>query len=160
MCKHRLPGSSDEAQAEFVRRWIQSHMDDSRTIIGKPLLITEFGKSSRSPNFNVGSRDGYFDEIFGDVYKCAMSGGACGGALFWQVMGLGMESWSDGYEVVLENSPSTAEIVSRQSSRISSLNGNKNGRSWIGLVIIKDYVTDWKYKKLYDCISICLRENV
>lgn len=99
-------------------------MDDSKSTIGKPLVVAEFGKSSRSPNFSVGARDVYFDQIFNDVYKCATSGGACGGALFWQVMGLGMESWSDGYEVVLENSPSTAALISHQSARIQSLNRN------------------------------------
>ncbi|KAG6400822.1 hypothetical protein SASPL_137665 [Salvia splendens] len=30
-----------------------------------------------------------------------------------------METWSDGYEVVLENSPSTAALITHQSHRIS-----------------------------------------
>lgn len=125
MCKCRLPGANDEAQAEFVSKWIRSHVDDTQTVVGKPLVVAEFGKSSKSPNFSVGSRDGYFNGIYNDVYKCATSGGPCGGAMFWQVMALGMESWGDGYELVLENSPSTAAVISHQSRRISTIHRNK-----------------------------------
>ncbi|KAI3444959.1 hypothetical protein Pfo_001624 [Paulownia fortunei] len=117
-----VPGSNDEVQAEFVEKWIHAHIDDSKSILGKPLLVTEFGKSSRSGGYNVGARDRYFGSIFNSVYSCARSGGPCGGALFWQVMAQGMENWSDGYEVVLEQSPSTAAVVYQQSRRISSLN--------------------------------------
>ncbi|KAI3444958.1 hypothetical protein Pfo_001623, partial [Paulownia fortunei] len=117
-----VPGSNDEVQAEFVEKWIQAHIDDSKSILGKPLMVTEFGKSSRSGGYNVGARDRYFGSIFNSVYSCARSGGPCGGALFWQVMAQGMENWSDGYEVVLEQCPSTAAVVYQQSRRISSLN--------------------------------------
>ncbi|XP_057807184.1 mannan endo-1,4-beta-mannosidase 4-like isoform X2 [Salvia miltiorrhiza] len=120
-----LPGADEQAQAEFVRKWMRSHVDDSQTAVGKPLVVAEFGKSSKSANFSVGSRDGYFWGIYNDVYKCAAGGGPCGGALFWQLMASGMESWSDGYEVVLQNSPSTAALISQQSRRISSLRSNE-----------------------------------
>ncbi|KAL8532370.1 hypothetical protein ACS0TY_008822 [Phlomoides rotata] len=114
-----VPGSNDEVQDEFVQKWIQEHIDDSKKILGKPLLVTEFGKSS---GYDVAKRDAYLAEIFNSVYSCARSGGPCGGALFWQVMALGMENWSDGYEVVLEQSPSTANVIDQQSRRITSLN--------------------------------------
>ncbi|KAL9152148.1 hypothetical protein ABFS82_11G100600 [Erythranthe guttata] len=115
-------GSNDEIQAEFVDKWIQTHIDDSKSIIGKPFMVTEFGKSSKLSGYNIGARDKYFGKIFDRVYSCARSDGPCGGALFWQVMALGMENWSDGYEVVLEQSPSTVGVISQQSRRISSLN--------------------------------------
>ncbi|KAG8373476.1 hypothetical protein BUALT_Bualt11G0028200 [Buddleja alternifolia] len=84
----RVSGN-DEVQAEFVNKWIQAHINDSK----------------------VDS-------------DCARIGGPCGGAIFWQVMAQGMENWSDGYEVVLEQSPSTTNIINPQSRRISSLNNN------------------------------------
>ncbi|KAL7135448.1 hypothetical protein ABFS83_11G097100 [Erythranthe nasuta] len=117
-----VPGSSDEVQAEFVHKWIQTHIDDSKSVIGKPIMVTEFGKSSRSSGYNVEARDNYFSNIFNSVYSCARTGGPCGGALFWQVMAQGMGDWSDGYEVVLEQSPSTIGVISQQSRQISSLN--------------------------------------
>ncbi|KAK6162896.1 hypothetical protein DH2020_002737 [Rehmannia glutinosa] len=117
-----VPGANEEGQAEFVEKWIQAHIDDSKSILGKPLLVTEFGKSSRSAGYTIGARDTYLGNVFNSVYSCARTGGPCGGALFWQVMAQGMENWSDGYEVVLELSPSTAAVVYQQSRQIASLN--------------------------------------
>ncbi|KAK4430425.1 putative mannan endo-1,4-beta-mannosidase 9 [Sesamum alatum] len=117
-----VPGSNDEAQEEFVEKWIQTHIDDSESILRKPLVVSEFGKSSRSSGYTVEARDRYFGLIFNRVYGCARRRGPCGGALFWQVMAEGMENWSDGYEVVLEQSATTAGVIDQQSRRISSLN--------------------------------------
>ncbi|KAK6154129.1 hypothetical protein DH2020_013768 [Rehmannia glutinosa] len=102
-------------QYEFAEKWIETHVNDSKSILGKPLPVTEFGKSSGSSGYNVGARDRYLGNIFNSVYNCARTNGPCGGALFWQVMAQGMENWSDGYEVVLEQSPSTAAVVYQQS---------------------------------------------
>ncbi|XP_073004216.1 putative mannan endo-1,4-beta-mannosidase 9 [Typha latifolia] len=117
-----VSGSSDQAQVAFVKSWIQSHTQDAATVLRKPLMLTEFGKSSKSYGYNVGMRDSYFDTVYDAIYESARAGGPCAGALFWHVMAQGMESWSDGYEVVFSQSPSTTRVISQQSSRISSLN--------------------------------------
>ncbi|KAK6150311.1 hypothetical protein DH2020_015243 [Rehmannia glutinosa] len=74
----------------------------------------------------VGARDGYFSDIFNNVIVCARRGGPCGGTIFWQLMTQGMENFADGYEVILQQSPSTARVINRQSRRISSLNNGRN----------------------------------
>lgn len=66
-------------------------------------------------------RDSYFEGLYDTIYTCARNGGACGGGIFWQVMAQGMEGWADGYEVVLDQSPSTVGVISQQSHRLSSL---------------------------------------
>jgi mannan endo-1,4-beta-mannosidase len=114
------PRLSDEDKAEFAEEWIKAHIEDSNLVLGKPLLVTEFGKSRRNEG-DIGKRGDYFENIFNMVYKSARNGGSCSGALFWQLMTPGMESWSDGYEVVLEQSPSTASIINQQSRNIASL---------------------------------------
>ncbi|KZV24756.1 mannan endo-1,4-beta-mannosidase 9 [Dorcoceras hygrometricum] len=116
-----VSGATDEAQTEFVEKWISAHNLDSKTILRKPLMVTEFGKTSRSSGFSVAARDSYFGTIFNSVYSCARSGGPCGGALFWQVMAEGMENCSDGYEIVLEQSPTTVAVINQQSARIASI---------------------------------------
>lgn len=117
-----MSGASDDVQAKFVEKWIEAHVEDSQSVLGKPIMVTEFGKSSRSSGYTVGVRDLYLGNVFNSVYNCAREGGPCGGALFWQVMAVGMENWSDGYEVYLERSPSTLAVIDQQSRRISSLN--------------------------------------
>ncbi|KAL6518657.1 hypothetical protein OROGR_019159 [Orobanche gracilis] len=119
-----LPQSNDTVQAQFVTQWLQQHIHDCKSFLRKPLLITEFGKSSESPNYNVRARDGYFSDIFNTVFSCASSGGPCGGTLFWQLMSMGMENSWDGYHVVLQQDHSTAAVIISQSWRISSLNAH------------------------------------
>ncbi|KAL6976529.1 mannan endo-1,4-beta-mannosidase [Sarracenia purpurea var. burkii] len=117
-----ISGSDDQAQATFVDNWIQSHIRDSDSVLRKPLLLTEFGKSKKSAGYSGGATDKYYETIYTAVYRCAKSGGACGGELFWQLMASGMDNFRDGYEVVLDESPSTAAIISKQSRRLSALN--------------------------------------
>nr|XP_043609589.1 putative mannan endo-1,4-beta-mannosidase 9 [Erigeron canadensis] len=116
-----VPGASDEARDEFVKKWITSHIDDCKSVIGKPLLIAEFGRSSNTAGYKVEQRDAYFSSIFNMAYESAKSGGSCSGTTFWQVMAQGMENWGDGYQVVLEQNPSTAALIGKQSKKIASL---------------------------------------
>ncbi|CAI9102627.1 OLC1v1000924C1 [Oldenlandia corymbosa var. corymbosa] len=114
--------SDEAAQAQFVERWIKAHIEDSASVLGKPLMLTEFGKSSRSSGYQVAVRDAYFSNIYDTLYSCAKSpSGVCGGSCFWQVMAPGMENWGDGYEVFMDQSPSTMAVVAKQSSRLESL---------------------------------------
>lgn len=115
------PSADEEGRAEFVKDWIQAHIEDSKSVLGKPIVLSEFGKSSRTAGYNVGLRDSYFSELYDTIYSCARNGGPCGGGIFWQVMAEGMEGWADGYEVVLDQSPSTVGVIDQQSRRLSNL---------------------------------------
>ncbi|KAL7602412.1 hypothetical protein Lser_V15G26137 [Lactuca serriola] len=121
-----VPGASDEARAKFVEKWINAHIEDCDSILRKPLLIAEFGKSSWSSGYTVEARDEYFGGIFNMAYESARNRGSCSGTTFWQVMAEGMDNWGDGYQVVLDQNPSTAAIIAKQSQRISSLNSSTN----------------------------------
>ncbi|XP_022757678.1 mannan endo-1,4-beta-mannosidase 4 [Durio zibethinus] len=113
--------SSDEAQLAFVDKWIQAHILDSNSVLKKPLVIGEFGKSSKLPGYSLEKRNCYFQRIYNAIYSSARSGGSFAGGLFWQLMSVGMDNMADGYQVVLEQSPSTANIIARQSHKLSSL---------------------------------------
>ncbi|XP_015070753.2 mannan endo-1,4-beta-mannosidase 4-like [Solanum pennellii] len=115
-----LPGSTPEAQDQWASQWIQAHIDDSK-LLKKPILIGEFGKSSNTTGYNIKMRDNYFGKIYGNIFNCAKNGGPCGGGLFWQLLDQGMENYGDGYEVVLQVSPSTDRVILLQSLRLSKL---------------------------------------
>jgi mannan endo-1,4-beta-mannosidase len=70
----------------------------------------------------VSVRDSYLRTIYDVIYASARAGGPSAGGLFWQVMTQGMDGWSDGYEVVFSQSPSTASVIAQQSRRIAGLN--------------------------------------
>ncbi|KAJ6710187.1 MANNAN ENDO-14-BETA-MANNOSIDASE 1 [Salix koriyanagi] len=117
-----LLNSSEDEQASFVDRWIEAHIQDSSSVLGKPLIIAEFGRSSKLPGYSQQKRDSYFVKIYSDIYSSVTGGGPFSGGLFWQLMAQGMESWGDGYEVVLEDCPSsTANIIDLQSRKLQSL---------------------------------------
>ncbi|KAG5566411.1 hypothetical protein RHGRI_002103 [Rhododendron griersonianum] len=117
-----MQGSKKEEQSAFVEKWIRTHIADSNSLLKKPLLLAEFGKSSKSAGYSVGARDEYYQYIYNTVFGCIKSGGPLGGGLFWQLMASGMDSFRDGYEVVLDECPSTAAIIYQQSRRLSAIN--------------------------------------
>ncbi|XAR59604.1 Mannan endo-1,4-beta-mannosidase [Bertholletia excelsa] len=114
-------GSNEGEAAAFVDRWIQAHINDSERVLGKPLILAEFGKSSRSAGYSVSSRDEYFQHIYDLIYDSARADGPCGGELFWQLMPPGMDSFRDGYEVVFQENPSTSDLIAQEARKLSAL---------------------------------------
>ncbi|XP_010911540.2 mannan endo-1,4-beta-mannosidase 1 [Elaeis guineensis] len=104
---------SDDAQMAFLRSWIQSHIDDAGATLGKPLMITEFGRKTE--------RDSFYWAVYNMIYNSARAGGPCTGGLFWQMLAQGMDNFRDGYEIIFSESPSMASIISQQSHMIASL---------------------------------------
>lgn len=113
--------SSEADQNAFVDRWIQVHIQDSDSVLQKPLIIGEFGRNFNLPVYIVEKRDGYFRKIYNDIYNSSMSGDPFTGGIFWQLLPSGLEELGDGYQVVLEESPSTANVIAEQSRSLSSL---------------------------------------
>lgn len=121
MMFHRLKNASEKVQAEFVDKWVSTHIEDSRSTLQKPMMVAEFGRSSKVQGYSVGKRDSYFKKMYDSIYSSASTGGSCAGGIFWQLMDEGMSSMGDGYEVVLQDSPSTATIIAAQSHKMSAL---------------------------------------
>ncbi|XP_020212509.1 mannan endo-1,4-beta-mannosidase 1 [Cajanus cajan] len=114
-----LPGSNEAAQVAFVDKWVESHIHDAKNVLGKPIVVGEFGKSSKLSS--MVERDSYMNKMYSAIYNSASSGGPCAGGLFWQLMAQGMDSFRDGYEVIFEESPSTTRIIEQQSHKMSSI---------------------------------------
>ncbi|XXG78842.1 hypothetical protein AAC387_Pa09g0018 [Persea americana] len=117
-----LSGSNEQAQNAFLQRWLQAHIQDADSVLRKPLIITEFGKSSKVSGYSTSQRDFFSGTVYNIIYASARRGGSCAGGLFWQLMVQGMDNMSDGYEIIFAQSPSTARIISQQSQKLSTLN--------------------------------------
>ncbi|KAL6008996.1 hypothetical protein ACLOJK_022223 [Asimina triloba] len=111
--------SGDESS--FLGSWMESHIQDSARVLRKPILITEFGKSSRDGGYSTNVRDNFLGVVFNAVYGSARSGGPCAGALFWHVLAQGMDNFRDGYEIIFAECPSTTDVISQQSHKLSAL---------------------------------------
>ncbi|VFQ77330.1 unnamed protein product [Cuscuta campestris] len=57
-----VSGETDEAQMEFMDQWMTSHLEDAKTILKKPLVLAEFGKSSRDSGFSIKVRDSIYPQ--------------------------------------------------------------------------------------------------
>lgn len=48
----------------------------------------------------------------------ASRGGVAAGGMFWQLLTEGLDSYRDGYDIVLSESPSIAALISQQSKQL------------------------------------------
>ncbi|XP_058077402.1 mannan endo-1,4-beta-mannosidase 4-like [Magnolia sinica] len=117
-----LADSSEEDRLNFLHTWSEAHIQDSIMVLKRPLLLTEFGKSSKASGYTINKRDAVFETHYDIIYSSANSGGPYAGGLFWQLLDPGMDYMRDGFEVIIPDSPSTANIIAQQSKKISALN--------------------------------------
>ncbi|KAK4394317.1 Mannan endo-1,4-beta-mannosidase 7 [Sesamum angolense] len=108
-----LSSSDDQKQLSFLSNWL-----DAQFNLHKPLLITEFGKSWRDPGFSPYERDTLFNTVYSKIYASARRGGAAAGGLFWQLLAEGMDSFRDGYEIILDENSSTANVIAQQAHKL------------------------------------------
>lgn len=115
---HRLSGSGYEEQLSFLRGWLNDHIQDAQNTLHKPLLLAEFGISTKNFGSNSNLRDRFFDTVYSAIYSSASGGGAAAGGLFWQLLAQGMDSFRDGYEIIVGESPSTDTLIAQQSQKL------------------------------------------
>ncbi|KAL9461623.1 hypothetical protein AB3S75_004589 [Citrus x aurantiifolia] len=113
-----LSSSNDRDQLSFLNNWLDTHIQDAQHILRKPILLAEFGKSRKDPGYSTYQRDVMFNTVYYKIYSSAKRGGAAAGGLFWQLLTEGMEAFRDGYEIVLSQSPSTANVITQQAHKL------------------------------------------
>ncbi|KAI9109661.1 hypothetical protein K1719_019291 [Acacia pycnantha] len=116
-----LSSTNDQYQLSFVNNWLGAHFLDSQYALRKPVIVAEFGKSWKDSGYSTYKRDQIFNSVYNKIYASAKRGGAAGGALFWQLLTEGMESFQDGYGVMLGQSSSTANVIAQQSHKLHLL---------------------------------------
>jgi mannan endo-1,4-beta-mannosidase len=105
-------------------------------VLQKPLLVVEFGKSRRDPGYGSDARrDAVFGTVYAKVYQSARAAGLPAGALFCQLLAVGMDSYGDGYEVVLGRAPSsTAGVIARRPGHVGGVDAAMMRRGCGGAV--------------------------
>ncbi|XVF63817.1 hypothetical protein PTKIN_Ptkin09bG0117000 [Pterospermum kingtungense] len=114
-----LQNSNDESQIAFLNNWLNNHIQDAQNILKKPLLFAEFGKSLKTAGPN--QRDELFNTVYTAIYSSARGGGAAVGGLFWQLLAQGMDSFRDGYEVIMSEGTSTIDIITQESQKLNRI---------------------------------------
>ena len=83
------------------------------------MLVAEFGWNKSRIDTNT--RDQLIGTVYSGIYSSARRGGAAAGGLIWQLLASGQDSFRDGYETVLSQSPSTAGVIVGQSRSLTQL---------------------------------------
>ncbi|KAL0332913.1 UNVERIFIED_CONTAM: Mannan endo-1,4-beta-mannosidase 7 [Sesamum calycinum] len=68
--------------------------------------------------FQPYERDTLFNTVYSKIYASARRGGAAAGGLFWQLLAEGMDSFRDGYEIILDENSSTANVIAQQAHKL------------------------------------------
>ncbi|KAK9757679.1 hypothetical protein RND81_01G178800 [Saponaria officinalis] len=116
-----LQNSDGNAQLTFLKQWVEKHIEDSQNIIQKPVIFAEFGKSYKVSGYSQADRDQFYRIIYSDIYASASKRGSASGGLLWQVLAEGMDSYRDGYEIVLKDGGSLGTLISEESHKLSKL---------------------------------------
>lgn len=112
---------NNTVELEFLKRWVNDHIQDAQQVLKKPILLTEWGKSLSDPGHNITQRDALLNETYSAIYESASSGGAAVGGMFWQQLVEGMDSYRDGYEIILSEPSTTVKLISDHAEKQSHL---------------------------------------
>jgi mannan endo-1,4-beta-mannosidase len=100
---------------EKTMLWTSDHVDDTEELLGKPLVLEEFGKYRP-----LSERNQFFQGWYDVIYEGASEGLAAGGSLFWILYHEDYPDY-DGFGVYYPADSSTVEIIETEASRIDSL---------------------------------------
>ncbi|XP_066334408.1 mannan endo-1,4-beta-mannosidase 3-like [Miscanthus floridulus] len=118
-----LWGSAAHTQLAFLRNWTRSHARDTELYLGKPLLVTEYGKFlwEGIAGANRTQRDYFLRLVLDSIYASAARGGPLVGGAFWQLLDGGMDTLRDGYEIILPEDQLAATIIGNHSRQLAQL---------------------------------------
>ncbi|ESQ48947.1 hypothetical protein EUTSA_v10020842mg [Eutrema salsugineum] len=118
-----FPNIDEKSRSDYLRKWLEGHIEDAQNILKKPLILGEFGKPTTTPGYTQAQRDAVFNATFDIIYASAQKGGPAAGALFWHLISDGMNNFKDGLSIVLSDKSSTVNIIGQQSRKLGLIGG-------------------------------------
>lgn len=121
------PIGSTSAAMTKAERYLQQRMDDARDVLGKPLMMDEFGIPR--DNFGTGTSGGpttVREQFFRDLYYQTCAGSAAGGGAFagtalWMILDDPTASWDDGNGVFLPQDAALDAIITSHAQYLAGL---------------------------------------
>ncbi|KAK9664209.1 hypothetical protein RND81_14G026100 [Saponaria officinalis] len=118
-----------DEKLEFVKKWMSSHIEDGEKQLKKPVVLSEFGLSSHTKDFEPSHRDKLIKVVYEITYKSAKKNSAGAGSLIWQFLVKGMEDYNDDFGVIPWEMQSIYDLIVAQSCRLTRLGGPSDVKS-------------------------------
>jgi mannan endo-1,4-beta-mannosidase len=96
-------------------QWAYDHIQDTEDLLGKPVVLEEFGKYRP-----ISTKDLYYQGWYDEIYQGASQGLAAGGSLFWILYHDDYPDY-DGFGVYFPADTSTVEIIETEASKMNNL---------------------------------------
>lgn len=91
-------------------------------VLGKPLMLGEFGKTRKDPGYSEQVRDAFYSLVYDTIYRFSKNGHRTfTGGLMWQLFPEGMESYDDGFGIVLSQDADATALIDHQSNNMRAL---------------------------------------
>ncbi|KAL5730384.1 mannan endo-1,4-beta-mannosidase [Ranunculus cassubicifolius] len=110
-----------DEKLKYVKKWVQSHIDDGDKMLKKPVLFAEMGLSKNISTFEPSHRDKFYKTVYDSMYKSAKRHRSGVGGFIWQFMVGGMEEYNDDFGVVPWERPSTYRLILEQSCKLAAV---------------------------------------
>ncbi|TVU11454.1 hypothetical protein EJB05_45040, partial [Eragrostis curvula] len=125
-----LPKASMEEKIKYLSKWVDSHLNDSVYILRKPLLFSEIGFLQHAEANGTIDGDTLLKVVYDKIYNSAKRLQAGVGALIWQLMVDGMQTYHDDFSMVARDRPSTYKLIKEQSCRLQRLHLKEGVPEW------------------------------
>ncbi len=96
-------------------QWVVDHINDSEELLGKPLVVEEFGKYRP-----LSTREQFYQGWYDAVYDAASSGTAGAGSLLWILYHDDYPDY-DGFGVYCPEDSTTVEIIETEADKMNDL---------------------------------------
>ncbi|XP_042481177.1 mannan endo-1,4-beta-mannosidase 6-like [Macadamia integrifolia] len=108
-----------DKKTKFLSRWVDYHISDGENVLKKPVLFMEVGFSLHTSKQGTNDRDLLLKMVYDKVYESAKKRQAGAGALIWQLLVDGVESYSDKFSFVAWEKAETNRNVKNADSCLS-----------------------------------------
>ena len=95
--------------------WVRNHIDDSTELLGKPVILEEFGRP-----LPIETRNTFYQGWYDEIYSAAQAGGAAGGSNFWILYHDDYPDY-DGFGVYSPEDTSTCNIIATEAAKMNAL---------------------------------------
>lgn len=121
---------------KYLKKWVDSHINDSEQVLKKPVLFTEVGSIHDSSDILMKA-------VYDKIYESAQKEQAGAGAFIWQLMVEGMQEYGDEFTLVVNGKEHTnaSKLMIQQSCRLQYMfqkgKANTSSVEWpcVGVVL-------------------------